>query len=625
MEMLQKLLLIVAIVTQMSTWLVYTCPTNCNCAQYRTVTCSQVSSLKNIGPDIPKDTNKFEVREGQFYNLQESDFADMPASSFLQLKLTNGQLTDIQQYTFKAMTRLQILDLSNNALQQISSPDLFKPLSYLQLVDLSGNRLNDLPSGLFASQSNLQELRIAGNTNIRNLRGPSFQGVTSLVKLLASGCSISTLENDLFSAISSIRTLDLSYNQIKSLPNTDSFRLLQKLQNLTLQGNQISALNDGQFAGMDLDTLDLSKNLIATISPNAFMYLSGVGNLDLSGNRIHSLPAYVFQPISSKVYNLKLNNNHVLINLPPEIFNGMHKMNTLNLSSCAIKLLSEEHFQQVPSLRQIDLSNNWLKYLPQSFFDKAMYMQHVKLANNPWNCDCLIKPLHNWLQNPQSSNIIYCTEVPEMGFRGNCQSPKCSSPQNLVNRDISRLLPNDIEDCIKTGTSSSAPVGIIVGVLAGLVVVVIIILIVACYLYRRHKRGDPLICYEPAKDEEVEKKKKKKHRELKAVQGVRKLSREPKGGRGDRDYYREKKENRKIDAESSSLNESDKSFVVRNFFHSMMPDPDGHSEGTHSQSMARKDSIDSLSQSGYGYNSRPGSRHSSQYSLNAGYKIESAV
>jgi hypothetical protein len=303
----------------------------------------------------------------------------------------------------------------------------------------------------------------------------------------------------------------------------------------------------------------------------------------------------------------------------------MRKLNTLNLSSCAIKELREEHFQQDFTLRQMDISNNWLTYLPQSFVQKSMYMQYVNIANNPWECNCMIKPLLNWLKNPQSSNIIRCSAEPQMGFRTSCPSPKCSMPSNLANRDIASLMQNDIEDCVKTGSSSSAPVGIIVGVLAGLLVIVIIIFIVACYLYRRHKRGDPLVCYEAAETEDVEKKKKKKHRELKAVQGVKKLNREPRSGRGDRDYYREKKENRKIDADSSSLNESDKSFVVRNFFHSMMPDPDGHSEGTHSQSMTRKDSIDSLSQSGYGYNSRPGSRHSSQYSLNAGCKHESAV
>lgn len=623
MKKLQIFLLAVAIVVDMSSY-VYTCPTNCKC-EYRTVSCTQVSSLKTIAPQIPKDTNRLDIVGGTFFDVKESDFTEMPVKNFVQLRLSNGQLSEVQHNAFGALTGLQILDLSGNTLQQISNPDIFKSLFYLQTVDLSNNRLTDLPNGLFVSQSNVYLLNIAGNKDMRNLRGLSFQGLRSLSKLIASNCGIRTLENDLFSAISSVHTLDLSYNQLQSLPSSDGFRSLRKLRNFTLQGNKISALNDGQFANMDLEILDLSRNLIATVSPNSFMYLKGVLRLDLSYNKIHNLPEYVFQPISSTVYDLKLNNNHALIKLPPTLFNGMRKMNALNLSSCAIDELSGEHFQQDFSLRQIDISNNWLKYLPQSFIDKSMYMQYVRLVNNPWECNCMIKPLQNWLQNPQSSSIIYCAGQPQMGIRANCPSPKCTSPSHLANRDISMLMHNDVEDCVKTGSSSSAPVGIIIGVLAGLIVIAILILIVACYLYRRHKRGDPLMCYEPAQTEDDEKKKKKKNRELKAVQGVKKLKREPKSGRGDRDYYREKKENRKIDAESSSLNESDKSFVVRNFFHSMMPDPDGHSEGTHSQSMTRKDSIDSLSQSGYGYNSRPGSRHSSQYSLNAGYKIESAV
>lgn len=602
------------------------CPMNCNCGLYRHVKCSRISSIQSISADIPSDTLELEITDGTFYSLRDADFVEMPAKSLQELRLTNGQLTDIQPNAFNTLKGLQVLDLSGNSLQQISTQDLFSSLLYLQTIDLSDNNLNDLPSGMFSAQSNLQELTIARNKNIRNLRGPSFQGLRSLKKFLASGCNIRTLENDLFSAISSIHTLDLSYNQIQSLPNTDSFRLLRSLRNLTLTGNQISALTDDQFAGMDLDILDLSNNLISTVSPNAFMYLVGVRNLDLSHNKIHSLSGYVFQPIASEVYSLKLNDNQALIKLPKDIFSGMRNMNILNLSSCSIELLSEEHFLQDFDTRQIDISNNWLKFLPNSFIEKAKFMQHIKLTNNPWHCDCMIRPLHSWLQYPQASTALYCTNKPPMGFSANCPEPRCSSPPDRKNRDISRLMPNDFRDCDNTGASSAAPVSIIVGVLAGLVAMVIIILIIACCLYRRHKRGDPLLCYEPAESEEVEpKKKKQKNHELKSVEKIKKYKKEPKGGRGDRDYYREKKENRRIDPESSSLNESDKSFVVRNFFHSMMPDPDGASEGTHSQSMTRKDSIESLSQSGYGYNSRPGSRHSSQYSLNAGYKIESAV
>lgn len=630
MEKLCKLLLSTTILS-LAVSTIHACPMSCDCGLYRTIKCNQVTSLEQISADIPKDTNVLEITNGKFYSMKETDFTNMPSKSLLQLKVTNGQLAEIQPNTFNKLTGLQVLDLSGNALQQISSPDLLKTMFYLQTVDLSDNSLNDLPSGVFSAQSNLQELRIAGNKNIRNLRGPSFQGARSLLKFLASGCSIRTLENDLFSAISSVHTLDLSFNQIQSLPNTDSFRLLRNLRNLTLQGNQISALNDGQFAGMDLDILDLSNNVISTVSANAFMYLAGVRNLDLSNNKIHTLPGYVFQPIASEVYTLKLNDNRALMKLPAEIFSGMRKMNSLNLSSCAIESLKEEHFQQDFNTRQIDISNNWIKYLPQSFIEKIKYMQHVKIVNNPWHCDCNIRPLHGWLQYPQASTTLYCTDKPIMGFQANCPAPRCSSPKILENRDISRLMPNDFEECENTGASSAAPVSIIVGVLAGLVAMVIIILIIACCLYRRHKRGDPLLCYEPAESDDVEKKQKKlkkkqnNDRELKTVEKIKKYKKEPKGGRGDRDYYREKKENRRIDPDSSSLNESDKSFVVRNFFHSMMPDPDGASEGTHSQSMARKDSVESLSQSGYGYNSRPGSRHSSQYSLNAGYKIESAV
>jgi len=93
-------------------------------------------------------------------------------------------------------------------------------------------------------------------------------------------------------------------------------------------------------------------------------------------------------------------------------------------------------------------------------------------------------------------------------------------------------------------------------------------------------------------------------------------------------HFREKKIKRSIDPENASLNESDKDFIVRNYFSSMTPDDDGMEEDGVSdvtQTMTRKSSLESLSQSGYGYNSRRGSQDSSQYSQNAGCKFESAV
>ena len=53
------------------------------------------------------------------------------------------------------------------------------------------------------------------------------------------------------------------------------------------------------------------------------------------------------------------------------------------------------------------------------------------------------------------------------------------------------------------------------------------------------------------------------------------------------DYYMEKKDRRSIDPDIGSLNESDKSYVVRNYFSSMLPDPEAVSRGTPSMTKNR--------------------------------------
>ncbi|KAL4234539.1 hypothetical protein ACF0H5_006182 [Mactra antiquata] len=613
-----SLITLVAVATLVSRH-VAGCPSYCECGSY-TVTCNSVpaTSLKDLSQDIPLSTSVLEIRGGLFYSITGADFDLLRATQLTELKITDGQLRDIQNAAFIKMPSLRVLMLNNNQISSIQS-SAFRGLKQLQTIDLSNNRLGSIPDSFFTDQTNLRSLSIAGNKNINNLRGASFQGLRNLRTFLATGCSIRTFENDFFPSISTVDTLDLSHNDVQSLPNSANFKQMSSLRNLTLQGNKLTSLIDSQFAEMDLDVLDLSSNMIGTVTPNAFMYLR-VRNLDLSNNALQTLPEYLFQPISSELYSLKLNHNRQLTTLPSNIFDGMTKMQVLNISNCALETLHNELFQQIFVLRDIDLSNNRLKYVSQSLLDRSNYLQTIGLTNNPWHCDCKIKPFQSWLQVPYSSSKLYCGPYNRAGFNMNCPKPKCSTPVSLMFREIATLMEDDLGECENVGESrGSMSINIIAGIIAGaLLVIVIIVVIIACCVYQRKKRGQALPCYDP--DEQLSKNKKREKTKAKEIKAKAKKSKEKRNKGG---YYEEKKERRNIDPEVGSLNESDKSFVVRNYFHSMNPDPDAASDGT--QSMTRKGSQESLSQSGYGYGSRHGSRHSSQYSLNAGYKIESAV
>ena len=599
------------------------CPVGCTCnLASNIITCKAVSSMASIVSEIPQGTHQIHIEGGSLQKLDETDFSSLKATQLLEFSITGSQLNEIQDNVFRTLSSLQKLDLSNNNIYSLTQ-NAFSGLSYLHGLDLSHNKIqslfsqvmiplislrrldlsynliNDIPDGEFTAQRNLQILNLEGN-RLGNLRGESFQGLTNLRTLYARYCDIRNIDSSVFNMLSGVDTLDLADNDLIVFPSHLDLQTLRVLRNLTLQGNKLTGLNDYQFQGLNLDTLDLSRNSITKLEPNVFGGVGSIRYLYLSNNNLNILPDFVFQPVAEHIINLQLDNNKGLTQIPTNLFNGMFTLTDLNLSSCSLQFLNDFQFNQLHNLHTLDIASNFLKNLPKSFVDKARFMRHVKLANNPWHCDCLVEPLMHWLQSPSAASIIYCSGAFE-GFSNNCRSITCASPQNLQGKALKSLNDSELETCERTGASSSAPVNIIIGVVVAVVVLGIIGLVLVCLFYRRHKRGEPLLCVEENKSHKSKRSHHKNKKEAK-----------------NHDYYVEKKDKRSIDPDIGSLNESDKSFVVRNYFSSMLPDPEAVSRGT--PSMTRKESFDSVS----GITGHE-SNHSSQYSLNAGYRIESAV
>lgn len=574
--------------------------------------------MATIAAEIPSDTSQIHIEKSQLQTLKQTDFSSLQATQLLELRITGSQLSEIQDNAFQNLNSLRKLtlrenqiyslsknafsglgylsdlDLSRNKIQSFSNLEVLNPLTSLRYLDLGYNLINDIPTGLFTAQRSLQTLKLEGN-HLGNLRGDSFQGLHNLRTLYARHCDIRSVESSVFNHIGSVDTLDLSDNDLYIFPTHTDLQTLRVLRNLTLQGNKLKELNNDQFQGLNLDTLDLSRNSITKIESNVFRSVGSIRYLFLSYNNLNFLPDFVFQPMAEQIINLQLDNNKGLTQLPPNLFNGMYTLTDLNLSSCSLQFIHDRQFQQLHNLHTIDIAGNFLKNIPLTFVEKASFMTHVKLEGNPWHCDCLIKPMRGWLQSNRASSVIYCSGAYE-GFSTNCRSLSCASPPNLVGKDIKVVQDAELESCERSGASSGAPVNIIVAVVAVIVVLGIIGLMLVCLFYRRHKRGEPLLC---AGDNNKDKR-----------------SKDPKDN-----YYMEKKDRRSIDPDIGSLNESDKSFVVRNYFSSMLPDPEAVSRGT--PSMTRKESFDSDSR--YTGVTGHNSNHSSQFSLNEGYRIESAV
>ncbi|KAF7652624.1 hypothetical protein LDENG_00094110 [Lucifuga dentata] len=124
--------------------------------------------------------------------------------------------------------------LANNKLSSLGAA-AFANLSSLEMLDLSNNYLDNLPPGLFRDMSNLTTLTLHNN-------------------------SLTVMDRDLFQGLGGLQSLDLSLNGLSSVP-LELLDELQSLRWLSLAGNRLHGLERAAFEPLaNLQHLELGQN-----------------------------------------------------------------------------------------------------------------------------------------------------------------------------------------------------------------------------------------------------------------------------------------------------------------------------------------------------------------------------
>ncbi len=226
-------------------------------------------------------------------NIGAEDLAQV-----VKLDLSNKGLSSLKSRDFSGMISLRDVDVSSNTFASWTDACAAKYGDSVQNINLSYNYLGGtgagIPSGCFTSTKfpNLKSLHLAGN-RINSLAGNPFSGLSNLY------------------------WLDLSQNQIASLPTTAAFQGLSGLVYLNLGRNSLSSVKLNQFGwSTKLEWLALNNQfaqdadnnfeptgnaLLTSLDVQAFGSLSSLKELDLANNGITSigLPNNVFSPLSS--------------------------------------------------------------------------------------------------------------------------------------------------------------------------------------------------------------------------------------------------------------------------------------------------------------------------------------
>ncbi|CAH2047394.1 unnamed protein product, partial [Iphiclides podalirius] len=267
----------------------------------------------------------------------------------------------------------------------------------------------------FGRMRGLAEL-VVRNCKLLRLPGNAFEGLRGLKSL-----EVRTMNNEwapnkelelslgAFNGLRELHALDLAFNNIRKIPS-DLFCALENIISLNLTNNKIKFVDElgfGHKCGSTLQTIDLSHNDIMSLPADSeILHLRRLTQLFLQNNKINELPGEVFSDLLSlKVVNLSenainylpeslfqntreireiyLRNNELEI-LPKRIFNRLEQLLVLDLSANKLKSdhIEDETFGGLIRLIVLDLSQNAIARVARTMFKDLFFLQILNLGNN---------------------------------------------------------------------------------------------------------------------------------------------------------------------------------------------------------------------------------------------------
>ncbi|XP_049328211.1 slit homolog 2 protein isoform X2 [Astyanax mexicanus] len=398
-----------------------------------------------------------------------------------EIRLEQNSIKVIPPGAFSPYKRLRRIDLSNNQISELAA-DSFQGLRSLNSLVLYGNKITELPKGLFEGLFSLQLLLLNAN-KLNCLRVDAFQDLQNLNLLSLYDNKLQTIAKGTFSSLRSIQTLHLAQNpfmcdchlkwladylqenpietsgarctsprrlankrigQIKSkkfrcsakeqyfIPGVEDYRS-------KLGGSCFADLACPEKCRCEGTTVDCSGQKLTKIpdhipqytaelrlNNNEFSVLEATGifkklpqlrKINLSSNRISDIEEGTFEGAAG-VNELILTSNR-LENVHHSMLKGLTGLRTLMLRSNKISCVSNSSFTGLSSVRLLSLYDNLITSIAPGAFDTLHSLSTLNLLANPFNCNCHLAWLGEWLRrkrivtgNPRCQNPYFLKEIP---------------------------------------------------------------------------------------------------------------------------------------------------------------------------------------------------------------------
>ncbi|KAL8809679.1 MAG: hypothetical protein Q9223_002968 [Gallowayella weberi] len=244
--------------------------------------------------------------------------------------------------SFSLATKLTVLDLSNNCLEQLEHAELEK-LHNLVSIKLSNNKLKYLPA-YFNSYQSLRSLNISSNY-------------------------LETFP-DFLCDLKSLVDLDISFNAIRALPKIGQ---LSSLERLWATNNRLMGSFPEQSKGLkNLKEVDVRFNGI--LSLDIFTSLPRLEQLMVGHNGITK-----FEGHFPRIRILHMDHNPItrfLFDAP------VTTLTSLNIASAKVCQLDDPVFERMPNLAKLNMDKNHFTSL-SSEIGRLRKLEYLSIAKNP--------------------------------------------------------------------------------------------------------------------------------------------------------------------------------------------------------------------------------------------------
>ncbi|XP_072048980.1 uncharacterized protein [Amphiura filiformis] len=277
--------------------------------------------------------------------------------------------------------------------------DVYNGTKVLEVLD---NPIQLIPSHIFADLNCLITLSLRGN-NITIIEYDAFLGLGNLTLLELSGNNLNEIKLSYFAHLKLLIQLELQYNHITHI-DPESFAQLNYLYHLDLSYNNLAILPDPFLQTKYITYLALNNNYLETL-PNIWIDISNVSYaFEIQNYRDQFTPELLLE------YNL-------LTTVPQGL------LDTSNLYPWVNVFLNNNQLTHLPKqlsktknrhLKAFTLKNNSLTTLTEGIFDNFQSDIFLDLQNNPWNCNCSLSWLPNFLAGNESQiryRKVYCEVI----------------------------------------------------------------------------------------------------------------------------------------------------------------------------------------------------------------------